>query len=82
MFQFGLSFWLVIAAVKIWSPGRRLMRPAPPRMALSCAFDMPLRLLRMEPASLRASELSNLRGGAKSSAVKVLDLRSRCLEDS
>ena len=40
---------------------------------------MPLRLLRMEPASLRASLSTNLRGAAKSRAVNVLDFRSRWL---
>lgn len=73
----GLSVFDRAACVKTWSPGSRLTRPAPPRMALTCAAERPLRLLRIEPASLRASASTNLRGGAKSRAVKVLDLRRR-----
>jgi hypothetical protein len=65
------------AWVKTWSPGRRLTRPAPPRMALACAAERPLRLLRIEPASLRLSDSVNLRGGAKSRPVKVLSVRRR-----
>lgn len=47
------------------------------RMLWAAAADMPLRLLRMEPASEPASLLLKRGGGAKSSAVKVPDLRSK-----
>ena len=40
---------------------------------------MPLRLLRIEPASEADASLVNRGGGAKSSAVNVPDLRKRCL---
>lgn len=66
--------------VKTWSPGSLLIRPAPPRMALWAAREMPLRLERMLPASLLLSLGSlNFLGGRKSSAVKVPDLRRSCL---
>lgn len=71
----GLSVEFNAACVNTWSPGSLLTRPAPLRMALSCACEIPLLLLRIEPASLRASESVNLRGGAKSRPVNVLDLR-------
>ena len=77
MVHCGLSVSFRAACVKTWSPGSLLTRPAPPRMALTWAAERPLRLLRIEPASLRLSEFVNLGGGAKSRAVKVLDLRRR-----
>lgn len=48
-------------------------------MLWAAAADMPLRLLRMEPASEAVSLPLNRGGGAKSSAVKVPDLRRRWL---
>jgi len=41
---------------------------------------MPERLDRIEPASEPESALRKRGGGAKSRAVKVLDLRRACLE--
>ena len=80
MVHAGLSFCSMAACVKMVSPGRRLTLPAPLRMAPSCTAEMPLRLLRMLPASLRLSFASaNLRGGAKSRPVKVEDLRREWL---
>jgi hypothetical protein len=79
MVQEGFSFVCIWDAVKMLSSGSRLTRPAPLRIAPSCTAEMPLRLLRMEPVSLRVSESWNLRGGAKSRPVNVLDLRRRCL---
>lgn len=80
MLHSGLSTSCIAAGVKMVSPGSRLTLPAPFRMAPSCTAEMPLRLLRMEPASLRLSFAStNLRGGAKSRLVKVPDLRRRWL---
>ena len=79
MFHDGLSFSSMSACVKMVSPGSRLTLPAPLRMAPSCTAEMPLRLLRIDPASLRLSESMNLRGGAKSRPVKVLDLRREWL---
>jgi len=49
------------------------------RMLWAAAADMPLRLLRIEPASEAVSLLLNRGGGAKSKAVKVPDLRRRWL---
>ena len=42
--------------------------------------DTPLWLLRMEPESEAVSLFLKRGGGAKSNAVKVPDLRSRCLQ--
>ena len=67
------------AAVKTLSSGRRLTRPAPLRMAELARLEMPLPTLWTLPASLMASGSLNLRGGAKSNEVNVVDLRSRCL---
>lgn len=77
MFHAGLSFCSIAACVKMVSPGSLLTLPAPLRMAPSCTAEIPLRLLRIEPVSLRLSLSTNLRGGAKSRPVKVLDLRRR-----
>lgn len=55
------------------------MRPAPLRMALSAALEMPLLLLLMLPASLIVSGLLNFLGGKKSRPVNVDDFRSKCL---
>lgn len=73
----GLSWSAKAACVNTLSPGRRLTRPAPLRMAAWLTAEMPLRLLRMLPASLMVSFSLNLRGGAKSRPVNVLDLRSK-----
>jgi len=58
--------------------GRRETLYAPLRMLCRCMAVIPLWLLRMLPASLISVSLRNLRGGAKSRAVKVPDLRSEC----
>jgi hypothetical protein len=50
-------------------------RYAPFLMALLVIWDTPERFDRMDPASLAFSGSLNLRGGAKSRAVKVPDLR-------
>lgn len=71
----GFSWSPRDAWVKTVSPGRRLTRPAPPRMALSCEFEIPLLLLLMLPASLIESASLNFLGGAKSRPVNVDDLR-------
>lgn len=63
--------------MKTWSPGSRLTRPAPPRMALFVRAEIPLPILRTLPESLMFSGSLNLRGGAKSRAVNVPDLRSK-----
>lgn len=55
------------------------MRYAPPRIALSCVVEIPLRLLRMLPASLMFSGSLNFFGGAKSNEVNVPDFLSKCL---
>lgn len=70
------SIW---ACEKMISPGRRLTRPAPLRMALSFARERPLRFERMEPASDMESGSLNFLGGAKSRPVKLPDLRSAYL---
>lgn len=75
----GFSWSSMAAVVNTVSPGRRLTRPAPLRIALSCAWEMPLLLLLMLPASLATSGSLNFLGGAKSRAVKVPDFRSKCL---
>jgi hypothetical protein len=81
MLHEGLSVCSSLAVVKTVSSGRRLTRPAPLRIACAWAAEMPLLLLRMLPASLMlSSPLPNLRGGAKSSPVNVLDFLSRCLD--
>lgn len=60
------------------SPGRRLTRYAPLRMAADCMAETPLRLLRILPESLPVSPSPLiLRGGAKSSAVNVPDFLRR-----
>ena len=59
--------------------GIRLTRYAPWRIAFCWTVEMPLRLLRMLPASLLVSVVLMRGGGAKSRAVKVPDLRSMCL---
>lgn len=65
--------------MKTVSPGRRLTLPAPLRMAAWLTAEIPLRLLRILPASLIVSASLNLRGGAKSRAVKVPDFLNKCL---
>jgi hypothetical protein len=77
--HFGLSVSAIAACVKTWSPGRRLTRPAPLRMAPRFLAEMPLPILRTLPASLIESASLNRRGGAKSRAVKVPDFRNVCL---
>lgn len=67
--------------MKTVSPGRRLTLPAPARIALRLVDDMPLRLLTTLPVSLIDSGSLNRRGGAKSRAVNVPDLRSKCLDN-
>jgi len=74
----GFSVAARSSFVKTASLGILLMRYAPLRMAPSCTFEIPLRLLRILPASLMLSGSLILFGGAKSSPVKVPDLRSRC----
>lgn len=61
------------------SLGIRLTRYAPARMLSNCLADMALRLLRMLPASEAVALEGKRGGGAKSSAVKVPDFRSRWL---
>lgn len=73
----GLRVSAVWACVNTVSPGRRLTRPAPFLIAPSWTDEIPLRLLRMLPASLVVSASLNLRGGAKSSPVNVLDFLRR-----
>ncbi len=75
----GLSVSANADCVNTVSPGSRLTRPAPLRRAACWTAEMPLRLLLMLPASLAVSPSLNFRGGAKSSAVKVVDFRRRCL---
>ena len=57
--------------------GMRLTRYAPARMLWFVRADTPLWLLRIEPESEAVSLFLKRGGGAKSSAVKVPDLRSR-----
>jgi len=80
--HWGFSLSGIACCVKMVSPGRRLTRPAPLRMAPSCAAEIPLRLLRIEPVSLRLSLSPNFRGGAnaKSKPVNVLDFWRACLK--
>jgi hypothetical protein len=61
------------------SLGIRLTRLAPLRTANLPAADMPERLDRIDPASELPEDPGSRKrgGGAKSSAVKVPDLRSR-----
>lgn len=79
MFHDGFRVSPIEACVNTVSPGRRLTRPAPPRIALRLADEIPLRLLTTLPESLIESGSLNRRGGAKSRAVNVPDLRRRCL---
>lgn len=79
MLNVGFRESPIWACEKMMSPGRRLTRPAPLRMANSLTLDTPLRLDRMEPASDMESLSLILLGGAKSRAVKVPDLRSIAL---
>jgi hypothetical protein len=79
MFHCGRKVCGIAACEKTMSPGRRLTRPAPLRMAACDTAEIPLRLLLMLPASLIVSFSLNLRGGAKSRPVNVPDLRKRCL---
>jgi len=74
----GFSVAAISSLVKTASLGIRLTRYAPLRMAPSCTFEIPLLLLRILPASLMLSGSLILLGGAKSSPVKVPDLRSTC----
>lgn len=76
MFMVGFRDAPICACEKMMSPGRRLTRPAPLRMAISFTRDMPLRFERMLPASLILSLSLNFLGGAKSRPVKVPDLRN------
>lgn len=64
------------AVVNTVSPGKRLTRPAPLRMAPSCTAEIPLLLLLMLPASLIVSVSLNFLGGAKSRLVNVVDFRN------
>ena len=76
----GLSDSLSSSRVPATSRGMRLTRYAPVLMLCSCMRESPERLLRILPVSLIVSPGTWSRpGGAKSSAVKVPDLRSRCL---
>lgn len=77
--QLGFNVVPRDACVKTVSPGSRLTRPAPARSAFRPTPDMPLCILRTLPVSFITSGSLNLRGGAKSRPVKVLDLRSKCL---
>ena len=63
--------------VNTMSSGRRETRPAPFRIAPSCLDEIPLRLLRILPASLMESGSLNFLGGAKSSPVNVPDFLSK-----
>lgn len=74
--QVGLSAAIMSSLVLTLSPGKRLTRCAPLRIACNCIAETPLRLLRMLPASLMVSWSRKTRlGGAKSREVKVPDLR-------
>lgn len=74
--QVGLSAAIMSSLVLTLSPGKRLTRCAPLRIACNCIAETPLRLLRMLPASLMESWSRKTRlGGAKSREVKVPDLR-------
>lgn len=81
-FQVGLRLVIISSFVPASSFGRRLRRWAPARRANAWAWDMPLRPLRMLPASLPLSMLRRRAGGAKSRAVKVPDFLKRWLWSS
>ena len=77
----GLNWSRMLSLVVTTSFGILLTRLAPLRIAYCALFDMPERFERIEPAAEPGREgvpsLRNFGGGAKSSAVKVPDLRSR-----
>lgn len=76
----GRRLDMMSSLVPTTSLGILLTRYAPLRTAILPAADMPERLERMEPASDALEPGSRKRGGgAKSSAVKVPDLRRACL---
>lgn len=77
MFHCGLSASLRSCFVPTNSFGMRLTRYAPARILWLVRADTPLWLLRIEPESEAVSVFLKRGGGAKSSAVKVPDLRSR-----
>ena len=72
---------MMSSLVETTSFGILLTRLAPLRIANCALFDMPERFERIEPAAEPGRDdgpsLRNFGGGAKSSAVKVPDLRSR-----
>lgn len=74
----GLRLFTKSSFVPTILGGNLLTRYAPFLTASCWTCDIPLLVLRMEPASLILSWSLNLRGGAKSRAVKVPDLRRRC----
>lgn len=81
MFSVGLRLLVMSSWVPTISLGILLTRYAPLRIAILPALDMPDRLERIEPASDALEPGSRKRGGgAKSRAVKVLELRSKCLQ--
>ena len=80
MFHCGLRASFRSCFVPTNSFGMRLTRYAPARMLWLVRADTPLWLLRIEPESEAVSLFLKRGGGAKSSAVKVPDLRSRCLQ--
>lgn len=75
MLKVGFRVVSIWACEKMMSPGRRLTRPAPRRMASSLTREMPLRFERIEPASDWLSGSLILLGGAKSRLPKLPDLR-------
>ena len=77
MFHCGFRASLRSCFVPTNSFGIRLTRYAPARMLWLVRADTPLWLLRIDPESEAVSLFLKRGGGAKSSAVKVPDLRSR-----
>ena len=77
MFHCGFRASLRSSFVPTNSFGMRLTRYAPARMLWFVRADTPLWLLRIEPESEAVSLFLKRGGGAKSSAVKVPDLRSK-----
>lgn len=77
MFHCGFRASLRSSFVPTNSFGMRLTRYAPARMLWFVRADTPLWLLRIEPESEAVSLFLKRGGGAKSSAVKVPELRSR-----
>ena len=76
----GLNELTISSLVPTISLGILLTRFAPVRTAILPAADIPERFDRMDPASEALAPGSRIRGGgAKSSPVNVLDLRSMCL---